>query len=491
MGTLFKQARLNVAMCYPSPYHVGMSSLGYQTIYREVHAHPEATAERVFLPDDVEAWRAARAVPSSIETQRPLDHFDLLAFSVAYELEVTGVFELLEASGFPALREARTEAMPLVVAGGPLTFSNPDPLEPFVDVLLQGEAEDLIAPLLDAVLLGGGKAAVLGRLAKVPGFRVPGMSADSTRGFVCKATDGRLPARSQIVTPNTELRSMFLIEPERGCSRGCHYCVMRRTTNGGMRTVPIDRVLSFIPPGVKRVGLVGAAVTDHPQIAELLETLARDGKEVGISSLRADRLTPRLVQALKACGAQTLTVASDGPSQRLRDLVDRKHSEAQIVSAAQMARAAGFKRLKVYNVIGLPTEVDADIDELIRFTLELSHILPVALGVAPFAAKRNTPLDGAPYAGIDVVDKRLERLRRGLKGRAELRPTSARWAWVEYVMAQCGPEAGLAAYDAWKAGGAFAAWKKAIAARGLKPYEFRRTPDGRRNAVEWPSVGRI
>lgn len=489
-GTLFKQARLEVAMCYPSPYHVGMSSLGFQAIYREVHAHPEATAERVFLPDDVEAWRAARVVPSSIETQRPLTEFDVLAFSVAYELEITGIFELLESAGFPALSQARSDEMPLVVAGGPLTFSNPDPLEPFVDVLLQGEAEDLVAPLLEAVLAGGGKAAVLARLAHVPGFRVPGLSPESTRGFVCKATEARLPAYSQIVTPNTELRSMFLVEPERGCSRGCHYCVMRRTTNGGMRTVPLERVLSLIPPQVKRVGLVGAAVTDHPQIVELLERLAQDGKEVGISSLRAERLTPRLVQALKACGAQVLTVASDGPSQRLRDLVDRKHSETQIVRAAQLAKETGLKRLKVYNVIGLPTETDDDIDEMIRFTLELSRILPVALGVAPFAAKRNTPLDGAPFAGIDVVDKRLERLRRGLKGRAELRPTSARWAWVEYVMAQSGPEAGLAAYDAWKAGGAFAAWKKAFAARDVRPFEARRAPDGRRNAAEWPSVGR-
>ncbi len=490
-GTLFKQAQLHVAMCYPSPYHVGMSSLGFQAIYREVHAHPEATAERVFLPDDVDAWRAARLMPASIETLRPLNQFQVLAFSVAYELELTGIFELLESAGFPALREARTEEMPLVVAGGPLTFSNADPLEPFVDVLLQGEAEDLVAPLLDAVLAGGGKAAVLTRLAHIPGFRVPGLSLDSSRGFVRKATDMRLPARSQIVTPHTELRSMFLIEPERGCSRGCHYCVMRRTTNGGMRTVPPERVLGLIPAWVKRVGLVGAAVTDHPRIVELLETLARDGKEVGISSLRADRLTPRLVQALRACGAQVLTVASDGPSQRLRDMVDRKHSEAQIVNAAVLAKAAGIKRLKIYNVIGLPTETEADIDELVRFTLELSHILPVALGVAPFVAKRNTPLDGAPFAGIDVVDKRLERLRRGLKGRAELRPTSARWAWVEYVMAQCGPEVGLAAYDAWKAGNAFAAWKKAFAAHDCRPYEARRTIDGRRNAVEWPSVGRL
>jgi radical SAM superfamily enzyme YgiQ (UPF0313 family) len=455
-----------------------------------VHAHPEATAERVFLPDDVEQWRQARVMPASIETQKPLNQFGLLAFSVAYELELTGIFEMLEASGFAALSAQRTEEMPIVVAGGPLTFSNPDPLEPFVDVLVQGEAEDLIAPLLDAVLAGGSKRAVLERLANVPGFRVPGISPESTRGFVAKAGDGRLPARSQIVTPNTELRSMFLIEPERGCSRGCHYCVMRRTTNGGMRTVPPERVLSLIPQHVKRVGLVGAAVTDHPKITELIETLANDGKEVGISSLRAERLTPRLVGALKAAGAQVLTVASDGPSQRLRDLVDRKHSEAQIVKAAELAKAAGIRRLKVYNVIGLPTETDEDIDELVCFTLELSRILPIALGVAPFAAKRNTPLDGAPFAGIDVVDKRLERLRKGLKGRAELRPTSARWAWVEYVLAQSGPEAGLAAYDAWKAGAAFAAWKKAFAAHDVRPFELRRTPDGRRNASEWPSVGK-
>lgn len=489
-GTLFKDARLEVALCYPSPYHVGMSSLGFQAIYREVHAHPDATAERVFLPDDVEAWKKAKLVPASIERLKPLNQFGLLAFSVAYELELPGLFELLELSGFASLREARPDDAPLVVAGGPLTFSNPDPLEPFVDVLIQGEAEDLIAPLLDAVLAGGGKRAVLERLAHRPGFRVPGLSAEATRGFVFKATDARLPARSQIITPHTELRSMFLIEPERGCSRGCHYCVLRRTTNGGMRTVPPERVLELIPSHAKRVGLVGAAVTDHPRIIELLEALVRGGKEVGVSSLRAERLTPPLVQALRDGGATVLTVASDGPSQRLRDLVDRKHSEVQIVRAAELAKAHGMKRLKIYNVIGLPTETDEDIDELVRFSLELSRILPVALGVAPFAAKRNTPLDGAPFAGIEVVDKRLERLRKGLKGRAELRPTSARWAWVEYVLAQSGPEAGLAAYDAWKAGGAFAAWKKAFAARDVRPFEARRAPDGRRNAVAWPTVGK-
>lgn len=485
IGTLNKKAPLRVALCYPSPYHVGMSSLGYQTIYREVNLHPGASGERAFLPDDVEAYQRTRTALFALESGSPVSGFPVLAFSVAYELELTGLFTMLELAGIPLLREGRTSEHPLIVAGGPLTFSNPDPLEPFVDVLVQGEAEELIHTLLDGVA-NLDREALLAQLARTPGFRVPGRGG--TRYFVAKAQDALLPARSQIITPHTELRSMFLIEPERGCSRGCAYCVMRRTTNGGMRTVPPERVLSLIPDAAKRVGFVGAAVTDHPRIVELLRTVVDAGREVGVSSLRADRLTQELVDVLRRGGAQGLTVAADGASQRMRDLVDRKHSEEQIIRAANFARTAGMRQLKVYNVVGLPLEGDADIDELIRFTTELSKIIPVALGVAPFVAKRNTPLDGAPFAGLREVEGKLERLRKGLKGRAEVRPTSARWAWVEYMLAQCGPEAGLAAMDAWKAGASFSAFKKAFQERGCVPYVARRVEDGRRNATVWPTV---
>jgi radical SAM superfamily enzyme YgiQ (UPF0313 family) len=139
-------------------------------------------------------------------------------------------------------------------------------------------------------------------------------------------------------------------------------------------------------------------------------------------------------------------------------------------------------------MVGLPLETDADLDEMVRFTLELSRILPVAIGVAPFVAKRNTPLDGSPFAGIEEIDLKLGRIRRGLKGRAVVRPTSARWAWVEYMLAQCGPEAGLAAMDAYRAGGTFAAYRKAFKARGAKPFQARRAEDGRRRATVWPSI---
>ncbi len=484
-GTVYKQAPLRVALCYPSPYFVGMSSLGYQTIYREINEHPGASAERAFLPDEVDEHRRTRTPLFTLESQTPLSDFPILAFSISYELEIAGLFTMLELAGIPLLREERGAGNPLVVAGGPLTFSNTEPLEPFVDVIVQGEAEESIHELLTAAGRMR-REELLDDLGKKPGFFVP--PGGGRRYSVAKASDERLPARSQIITSNTELRSMFLIEPERGCSRGCHYCVMRRTTNGGMRTVPPEKVLSLIPDGAKRVGLVGAAVTDHPRITELLRTLVDSGREVGVSSLRADRLSQELVNALRDGGARVLTVASDGASQRIRDLVDRKHTEEQIFKAAHFGRAAAMERLKVYNMVGLPFEDDGDIDEMVRFTIDLSRILPVVLGVAPFVAKRNTPLDGSPFGGILEIEAKLSRLRRGLKGRATVRPTSARWAWVEYMLAQCGPEAGLAAMDAYRAGGTFAAYKRAFEARGAAPCEARRTPDGRRNPTVWPSV---
>ena len=173
-GTLRKQASTRIALCYPSPYAVGMSSLGFQTIYREIHAHPDATAERAFLPDDPAAWRAARVPLCTYESQQPVASFSCLAFSVSYELELAGLFEVLELSGLPVLREERDDRHPLVVCGGPLTFSNPVPLAPFADVIVLGESEELIHVLCDALTLP--RHELRTRLSRHPGFHVPGLS---------------------------------------------------------------------------------------------------------------------------------------------------------------------------------------------------------------------------------------------------------------------------------------------------------------------------
>ncbi len=371
-GTLSSPGATRVALCYPSPYHVGMSSLGFQTIYRELNGHRGCAAERAFLPEDVEGHRAARVPVCTVETQRPIGEFAALAFSISYELELTGLLEMLDLSGLPVRAADRADSHPIIVCGGPLTFSNPVPLAAFADLVVMGESEDLVHELCDALGAAGSKRELVERLARRPGFWAPALAPSPPP--VVKADDGRLPARSQIVTPHTELRNMFLIEPERGCSRGCTYCVMRRTTNGGMRTVTPERVLELIPEGARRVGLVGAAVTDHPRIVELVRTLIDDGREVGISSLRADRLCarPELVSLLKRAGARTLTTAADGASERLRKALDRRTTSAQLLRVAELAREAGFHKLKLYLMVGLPGETEDDLAELARLSEEIS-----------------------------------------------------------------------------------------------------------------------
>jgi radical SAM superfamily enzyme YgiQ (UPF0313 family) len=466
-GVLRKQAPIRVALCYPAPYRVGMSSLGFQSIYREIHHHPGCAAERAFLPDDPEKYRKSNSPILTYEGEKPLSDFPVVAFSIAYELELPGIFETLDLSGIPLLRRDRTRNHPLVIAGGPLTNSNPVILAPFVDLIILGEGEQLIHSVLDAISAESGEK-LLHSLSTVKGCCVPGLTPDFSS--LAKVEDGRLPAYSQIITKETVLASMFLIEPERGCSRGCTYCVMRQTTNGGMRLVPPEKVLSLIPGPAQRVGLVGAAVTDHPKIKEIISNIVSSGREIGVSSLRADRLDDELVQLLAQGGYRTLTIASDGVSQRIRNQINRATTEEHLIGAAEMARRARLRHLKLYEMVGLPGETVDDVDELIRFSIELSKIAPLSLSLSPFVAKRNTPLNGAPFEPIASLTVKLERIRSRLKGKVDVRPSSARWAWVEYILSQAGESAGLAAMDAWREGGSFSAWRQAIGRRDVITY---------------------
>jgi radical SAM superfamily enzyme YgiQ (UPF0313 family) len=472
-GGFAREAPARVALCYPSPYRAAMSSLGYQQIYRRINELPEWAADRAVLPDDVPAHRAANLPVLTLEREQPLGAYPLLAFSVAYELELAGVVDLLELAGVPVLAADRDDRHPLVVAGGPLTFSNPAPLAPFVDVVVLGEAEETVVELLAAAAdAGWRRGRLIAALAGRPGFYVPDHDGEVVPK-VAAAADSLLPARSVIVTPHAELADMFLVEPARGCSRGCTYCVMRRSTNGGMRIVEPATVLAAIPDDATRVGLVGAAVTDHPGIRAIVRGVVDGGRQVGISSLRADKLDDELVGLLARGGYRTLTVAGDGVSERMRRVVERSTREEHLLRSAELAARHRLQTLKVYMMVGVPGETDDDVDELARFTGELVAAHPrVAFGVAPFVAKRNTPLDGAPFAGLAVVEDRLARLRRGLaryRGKAEVRPTSARWAWVEFMLAQGERVAGRALLDAHRAGGSFAAYRRAFEAHGVNP----------------------
>jgi radical SAM superfamily enzyme YgiQ (UPF0313 family) len=406
---------------------------------------------------------------------RPVGSYPMLAYSVAYELEIAGVVETLQLASIPVLRDERDNRHPIIVGGGPLTFSNPAPLAPFCDVIIVGEGEELVVELVTlAREVGFVRDKLWDLLAGKPGYYLPHIHGEAVPK-VAAVDDSLLPARSVIATPHTELADMFMTEAARGCSRGCTYCVMRRSTNNGMRIVAREDIIAGIPAGTRKVGLVGAAVTDHPDIAAIVADVVNGGRSVGISSLRADKLTDELVGLLAKGGYRTLTVAADGASERMRRVVERSTQAKHLIRSAEFAKAHRLTTLKVYMMLGVPSETDADVDELVDLSKQLAAIHPkVAYGLAPFVAKRNTPLDGTDFAGIDLVDHRLTRLRKGLTaaglgGKVEVRATSARWAWVEYMLAQGETVAGLAVMDAHRAGATFAAYKRAFEARGVVP----------------------
>ena len=480
VGRIDKDAPRRVALVYPSPYAVGMSSLGFQRIYRSIQSMPGVAAERVFADDDGERAGTRVTRPVSYEGRRELGEFPVLALSVAYELQLGTMVRMLDAAGIAPERERRPANAPFLLVGGPLTFSNPLTLAGFADAVVMGEAEGIVEGVLSVILEASDKQAALTALSRMPHVFVPALHGDALPS-IAACDDSMLPAWAPIRTPHTELRNMFLLETERGCSRGCTYCVMRRTTNGGMRVVPQEIVLETVPIGAERVGLVGAAVSDHPRIVEILNALADRGSEVGLSSLRPDRLKLGMVQALRRAGYRTLTTALDGPSQRLRDVIERRGQEQHYLGAAEHAKQCGMDRVKLYLMLGLPGETDADIDECARFVGELSRILPVALGISPFCSKRNTPLDRLPYAGVDTVQRRLQRLKRGLRGRADVRSVSAKWAWVEHVLSQGGMAEGLAVARAVRDGGTFAEFRRAFA-------ELGHAPDGRGYAEALPPI---
>lgn len=450
------------ALVYPSGYHVGMSSLGFQQIWRSILATDGWTPLRAFNDDDEPSER-----PFAYELNRAMPEVEAIALSVAYELELAGVITMLERLGLPPLRRERQPDHPIVIAGGPLTFSNPAPLLPFVDVLICGEGEGLIKEVLQRIE-GEDKASLSALLSGLSGVVVATERAPVLLP-VAKADDVLLPAHSAIVAESTELRKMFLIEPERGCSRQCTYCVMRRSTNGGMRPVPAQAVLDAIPQGVERVGLVGAAVTDHREITDLVNALADRDFSIGISSLRADRLKRPLLEALFRGGYRTVTVALDGASPRLRRVVRRKTEDQHIERVAREAKSVGFMKMKIYMVLGLPTEHDEDLENLAHELIELSKILPIDVGLSPLVPKRNTPLYCAPFIGVKESDRRLKLLRRLLKGRVNVRPVSSRWSWVESVLARGGLAVGEAVLEAHRRGGDYAAYKAAFKAVGYLP----------------------
>ena len=424
--------RLPVALLYPNHYQVGMSSLGFQLVYRLLNENEGIVCERLFLPDP------GRKIVSLESGRRPED-FTIIFCSISFEHDFVNLAAFLLAAGLEPLACNRPKRIapgtPLVVCGGVAAFMNPEPLAPFVDLFVIGEAEPLLPPLLSALASHGldDRTSLLARLNRqhhgfyAPRFYEPLYDGEATftgykveKGFprrikkvILQKTD--TAAHSELLTPETEFAELYLTELGRGCSRGCRFCAagfIYRPHRLWDREA-ILRGLDDRPDRTKRVGLLGMEMTDNETLEAIAGRISRDHCSLSFSSLRADRISAGVLSLLSQSGLKSVAIAPDGASERLRRVINKGLEAADLISAARRLVQAGLAKLKIYLMIGLPTETEEDLLEFLDLVEKIQsvikplgqqrgHLCELSISVNSFVPKPWTPFQYHPY-GISAA----------------------------------------------------------------------------------------
>jgi radical SAM superfamily enzyme YgiQ (UPF0313 family) len=444
--------RLRVALAFPNTYFVGMSNLGFQTVYKLFNAEDDIVCERVFLPPKTElaAQLSDRAPLVTIESQTPVNQFDIFAFSVSFEWDYTNVLTLLRLAGLKPRATDRTRRDPLVMIGGAVTFVNPEPLALFADVIAAGEGEALIPALLTAFKGASDRDDLLRRLVGERGFYVPsfydvrhgtdgtieafvpkeGTGAPATvKKAALKTTEAVDPPATTIFTPDTEFGSRFLVEVVRGCANLCRFC-WAGYNYLPVRAFPKDRILQLAESARRHshhAGLVSIALCDHPEIEEILTRLVDMGYSISPASLRLDDLTPTILNLLRKSGERTITIAPEVGSDRLRRVINKTITNEEIFAAAEMIFESGFDNLKLYFMIGLPTETDEDLVAIRDMTLQLreimlrhqrarGHVGRIVGSVNPLVPKPGTAYQWLPMEDDGSIERKIRRMRSLMAG---------------------------------------------------------------------------
>ncbi len=444
--------RMRVGLAFPNTYFVGMSNLGFQTVYRLFNEHPGTVCERVFLPpkQELQTLVAQRARLVTLESQTPLNDLDVLAFSVSFEWDYTNVLTMLRLAGLPLYAAERDHRHPLVVIGGAVTFVNPEPLALFADVVAAGEGEVLVPSLLEAVSEATSRGDLLKNLAGRRGFYIPSFydvqyapngtiaayvpregtgAPPVVKKAALKTTDAVDPPCTSIFTPDTEFGSRFLIEVVRGCANLCRFC-WAGYNYLPVRAFPTERILELARAArthANRVGLVSIALCDHPDIEHILTSLAAMGYSISPASLRLDDLTHDIVRLLRTSGERSLTIAPETGSDRLRRVINKTITNDEILEKADLIFSEGIENLKLYYMIGLPTETDEDLVALRDQTVQLRDVMlkhargrgsvgRIVGSVNPLVPKPGTSYQWLPMVDTKEIERKMKRLHALVDG---------------------------------------------------------------------------
>jgi radical SAM family uncharacterized protein len=489
-------SREGFALVYPNTYHVGMSNLGFQIIYQQINSRGDTACERLFLPDRKSEQEYVRTNTPllTVETQRPLYEFPLIGFAVSFEMDYFNILNILALGKVTLRADDRAENDPIVIAGGPCATFNPEPIADFFDVFIIGEGEEVIHELLDVYYRGReqglSREAILLMLAGlegvyVPRFYQPVYSADGTvavyrqlaevpakiqRRWVKNLDD--FPGHMVVVTDDTEFKDMFLMEISRGCGRHCRFCMA-----GYCFRRPRARSFEHLTETVRlaktyrnKVGLVGAAVSDYPDIDKLSRFIIDEGMTFSVASLRADSLTPALAQALAASGHRTITLAPEAASVKMRQVINKGITDKHLADAVAMAIEAGIPHVRLYIMVGLPFETDDDIDAIALMARTVKREMErlgsngkLTLSINPFVPKPFTPFQWVSMAEFPVVSDHLKTIQTALRGEKgiEVLTESPKEAYIQATLSRGDRRLAAVLLEAHRRGGV-KGWKKAM-----------------------------
>lgn len=435
-GTVFKDpgGKINIALAYPNRYSVGMSSLGFQGIYGYLNSMNDVVCERVFLPDedDIDLYLRTNTRIFTLESKRTLDKFDIIAFSVSFENDYPNVLKMLKLAKIKVKSGERGEYPPLVIMGGVCAFYNPEPLAGFIDVCFTGEAEDMLREFLSEYRSHKGKTELLESLLRHDGIYVPAcysVDYNASGGILRRNAKNNAPAvirkqtfadisksfmKSAVVTPEIEFSDMYLLEAMRGCPWSCRFCLAGQIYNPARKKdfAVLKAEIEEARTITRRVGLIGPSLTDYPHAEEIL---MMEGVDFSITSLRANIKSARIAALMK--GHKSVSIAPEAGTERLRKVINKRITEEDILDTARRILEGDIETLRLYFMLGLPTETKDDIEGIIDLAKKIranSRKGLINLSISTFVPKPFTPFQWHPMLPLKEVKERLKMIKKGL-----------------------------------------------------------------------------